>query len=648
MSVDPETIAAPPHEEGEAAHGEGSTTDATGEVACGASAAAWEDLLGQSALEAFCRGWLAIQSDAIGGVQGALVCWQRIGDAKPVRLAEASKPVDPLLFDLVTRSLEEGRGLAVAEASMAGRVALSHVVPLPRGARAVVAVDVARADERAWPKVLRQLQWGAGWLESRLRAELRGGAESMASGPAADVLDLLAVAIEARGFDEAAHAVVTELAAVLRCDRVSLGLEQRGHIRVAALSHSADFGRKMNLLVAIGAAMDEARDQGAVIHLVPGDDAAQAADAPAADAPARATIRREHERLRREHGASAVLTVPIDAGASGAGALTFESTLAAGFDADQVRFATAVAAALGPLLALRQRDDRSLAGKAVWAFREQAVRLLGPGHLGRKLVALAAVSLSLFFSLATGDYRISADGVLEGSHRRVIVAPFDGYVGVSDLRAGDLVREGDVLAQLDDRDLRLEQLKWASRLAQYQRQYDEARAERERAQVRILAAQLEEAEAEMALIEERIERTRVVAPFDGLIVSGDLTQALGAAVERGDVLFELAPLDRYRVLLEVDETQIGDIELGQRGRLLLAAMPDEPLPFEVTKLTPIAKAEEGANRFQVEGVLDEVSDRLRPGMEGVGKVEIGARNLFWIWTRGVQSWARLALWSVWP
>jgi multidrug efflux pump subunit AcrA (membrane-fusion protein) len=405
-------------------------------------------------------------------------------------------------------------------------------------------------------------------------------------------------------------------------------------MKVVALSHSADFGREMNLMVAIAAAMDEARDQGVPVAW------------PSVEgAPAR--IVQEHERLAADHGAQAVLTVPLTSD-EGDGALTLETTSPEGFTAEHVRFVSAVGAALGSLLALRLRDDRPLPVKAWHALLRQAERLVGPGYLGRKLTAIAALVFGLFFAFAQGDYRISADGVLEGSRRRVVAAPFDGYVAESALRAGDTVAAGELLARLDDRDLRLEQLKWRSRHAQYQRQYDEARAARERAQVRILAAQIEEAEAELARIDERVARTRVEAPFDALVVSGDLTQSLGAAVARGDVLFELAPLDRYRVLLEVDEAQIGDVEVGQRGSVLLAALPAEPLGFAVTKLTPIASAEEGTNSFRVEGVLDEVSGRLRPGMEGVGKIEVGRRNLFWIWTRGVQTWIRLQLWNVWP
>ena len=54
------------------------------------------------------------------------------------------------------------------------------------------------------------------------------------------------------------------------------------------------------------------------------------------------------------------------------------------------------------------------------------------------------------------------------------------------------------------------------------------------------------------------------------------------------------------------------------------------------------------SRARVEAQLERKSDRLRPGMEGVGKVYIGERKLIWIWTHGFVDWLRLALWRWWP
>ena len=152
------------------------------------------------------------------------------------------------------------------------------------------------------------------------------------------------------------------------------------------------------------------------------------------------------------------------------------------------------------------------------------------------------------------------------------------------------------------------------------------------------------AQAQLALVEERLARATLKAPFEGIVVSGDLSQLLGSPVEQGKVLFEVAPLDAYRVVLHVDERDIAELALGQRGQIALAGMPYERLPFTVRQITPISTAQEGRNYFRVEARLDQATTRLRPGMEGVGKVEVGDRKLIWIWTHSLVEWLQLASW----
>jgi len=210
------------------------------------------------------------------------------------------------------------------------------------------------------------------------------------------------------------------------------------------------------------------------------------------------------------------------------------------------------------------------------------------------------------------------------------------------------VAAGELLATLDDRDLKLEQVRLSTEQAQYRRERRQAAAEGDRARVRILTAQIEQAEAQLALIDEQLARTRLTAPFDGILVSGDLSQSLGAPVQQGEVLFEVAPADAYRVQLAVAEGDIDDLAVGQTGTLVLAALPEQRLPMEVTLITPVATVVDGQNSFAVEARLTETPKRLRPGMEGVGKIDIGERRLIWIWTRGFLDWARLKLWAWWP
>nr|WP_245516624.1 HlyD family secretion protein [Methylobacterium segetis] len=127
-------------------------------------------------------------------------------------------------------------------------------------------------------------------------------------------------------------------------------------------------------------------------------------------------------------------------------------------------------------------------------------------------------------------------------------------------------------------------------------------------------------------------------------MSGDLSQAIGGAIGRGQVLFEIAPLDAYRVVLSVDERLIADLRAGQRGQMLASSLPEEPQALTVQTITPVAEARNGRNLFRVEGRITQGSTRLRPGMEGIAKVDVERRLLVWIWARPLVDWARLTLW----
>jgi hypothetical protein len=50
----------------------------------------------------------------------------------------------------------------------------------------------------------------------------------------------------------------------------------------------------------------------------------------------------------------------------------------------------------------------------------------------------------------------------------------------------------------------------------------------------------------------------------------------------------------------------------------------------------------------VEAHLLSAPDRIRPGMEGVGKIGVGNRKLIWIWTHSLVDWFRFWLWKELP
>jgi multidrug efflux pump subunit AcrA (membrane-fusion protein) len=152
----------------------------------------------------------------------------------------------------------------------------------------------------------------------------------------------------------------------------------------------------------------------------------------------------------------------------------------------------------------------------------------------------------------------------------------------------------------------------------------------------------------LALAEEKLARSKILAPFEGVVVSGDLSQMLGSPIERGKVLFETAPLEAYRLIVHVDERDVRFVAVGQTGDVALAGRPADRVPFTIAKITPVTVADEGRNTFRIEARIGEGAPSLRPGMEGVAKIEIGNRSLVWIWTHEIGDWLRLATWKYIP
>ena len=493
------------------------------------------------------------------------------------------------------------------------------------------AFEVDAVPEQALNRIVSQLEWGAGWLETNIHRN-----KYTASDRLAIVLELIATSVYYEGFQAAATAVATELANVLNCERVAIGFLRGKHSQLRALSHSATFNKKTNMVRRIEAAMDEAIDQHTTTVFPP-----------LKDSPVQVT--RAHQALSSDHDTSSICTVPLTAEERLFGAITLERASDQPFDPATIKLCQHAASLIGPLLEMKDKDDRWIVRKVIDSAAQLLKKIFGARHFGLKLTFIILTSVVLFFTYTKGDYRITADARLEGTIQRSIAAPVAGYIVESNARAGDIVRQGSTLFTLDDKDLRLERLKWVSQKLKSTREFNEAIAEGNRARARVLSAQIEQAEAEIAVLDEQLARTVVKAPFDGFVVSGDLSQSLGSPVERGDTLFQVAPLDSYRVILETDERDIADVEVGQSGRLALTSMPDDILTVRIEKITPIATAEEGRNYFRVESVLEgESNELLRPGMEGVGKIYVGERKLIWIWTYKILHGIRMFFWSWWP
>ena len=605
----------------------------------------------------FCASWLAILCSQIDRVSGALLVlgpdqdggysaaavWpdasrnmKYLSSAAEKALKERRGIVERVFKErrkVAERVMNERRGVVQAMESGHQSAYVGYPIEVSGVLHGAVILDIAHTPERELQRALRLLHWASAWLVAQFRQQSLEVQETRLARISL-VSDLVATAVQERRFGSAALAVVNELAARLQCDRASVGFEKSGTIEVRAISHTAKFDRKTDLVRRISDAMEEVLDLDVAIVYPPQDNDELGVIA--------------HNELATEVKDTAICSAPLIEGGHVIGVLTLERTDGVPFSAAEIELCKTAGLMLGPILWLKLENERSEWQRLREAFSGGTRILFGPRHPGAKLIALVLASAIVFFSLVTSEYRVASKTVIEGSVQRAAVAPYDGYIAEGMVRAGDTVKKGQVLCRLDDRDLKLEQVRWTSEREQAERKYRQALAVRDRAAMAMIQAQIDQAQAQLSLADDKLARATLTAPFDGIVVSGDLSQLLDTPVEQGKVLFEIAPLDTYRVILNVDERDISEIEAGQQGVLALSGIPYEVMRFSVKQVTPVSTSQDGSNYFRVEAQINGPSGRLRPGMEGIGKVSVGKRKLIWIWTHGLVDWLRLWTWKWMP
>lgn len=451
----------------------------------------------------------------------------------------------------------------------------------------------------------------------------------------ADLLAQISASLHCGELTAVATALASTLATNLASERVSIGVLQARRMRVVGLSHSARIERRSNLIRAIGCAMDEALDQDITVGF-------------GRDVPTHDTANLLHRQLVERFHSGGAYSVLLRHAGRVVGAMTIETGAESRVTAALIAQCEQIAALCAPTVALlREREQTWLR----WLQPKIAVGQLAadnPSRRKRRWMLLAAAVALAAFAAMPGTYRITAQATLEGEIQRVITAPVNGYLAEVHARAGDNVAAGAPMATLDDRDLRLEEIKWRAERQQLIREYREALAQHDRAEVSILSARLQQAEAQLELVQAQLQRLTIAAPFDGIVLQGDLHQALGSALQRGDVLFKVAPRGELRLILQVDESDIARAEAGQHGVLTLASLPNTDVDFEVSSITPVSSPENGRNYFRVEARLLDTLEQMRPGMQGVAKIDAGERRRIWIWTHTLVERLRLWSWSILP
>jgi multidrug efflux pump subunit AcrA (membrane-fusion protein) len=313
----------------------------------------------------------------------------------------------------------------------------------------------------------------------------------------------------------------------------------------------------------------------------------------------------------------------------------------------RVEGAEVIATLLGEALAIQGRaHPRVFRRIGVWLL--DLIRAIFGKTAWKLKFAVALIAMSLLVaSVVPSNYRPSFTARVEAGDRRIVSAPFDGFLSDAAFELGDRVEAGSLLVALEDSEIRLTIAQLQAGLSQTEAELQAARAARDTAQVRLLEARREQSIAELALVHRQLELSRFEAPSDAIIVGGDAWRRIGDRVRLGEPLLELAAADSFRILAFVSEDWVAESVPGTEATALLTAYPDRSIPVRLADIGADPQTRDGTNTFPVWfEIIDPLDLKILDGMRGVVRLEIGERSVLEAYSRGIRRWLDRFLWRL--
>lgn len=431
-------------------------------------------------------------------------------------------------------------------------------------------------------------------------------------------------------FLQMAFELCNALAVRFDADRVSLGWVHPPYVRLTAISHIEKFDPQSTLSRALEGAMEEAADQSGVL-VYPAQ-------------PGCRQVKRAHESYALMQGVAGVVSLPLRDGDAVKGVLCLEKRQGVWSEDELWELGLIAQATVRPLADLQARD--LWWGARAWmACQRWADEGMSPRHSLWKFAGGAGLLLALVLIFLPWAYRIDATLTLRSKDLLFMPAPFDGYLRQVHVEIGDRVEAGQVLVQLDTRDLVLEESMAEADVLRYSREAEKAQAARQLAEMQINLAHQEQSASHLALIRHQLLHAKVTAPRAGVVVEGELRKNLGAPLRKGDLLLKLAQTDDTYLELEIDQVDVHEVQVGSRGEFALVGRPDQRFSIQIDRIDPASTLREGRNVYLARAkVQASIPAWWRPGMGGSARMDAGERPLIWVLTHRTVRFLRELFW----
>jgi len=272
------------------------------------------------------------------------------------------------------------------------------------------------------------------------------------------------------------------------------------------------------------------------------------------------------------------------------------------------------------------------AGLVDWIGQSLYRKQLGQSFFNAKwhsmLLAVVAFGIILLGFLPV-EFKVSGNCVLEPRQTRFVVAQFDGVLKKVHKLPGTTVKEGELLAEFDERAIELEISSLLAEIQKTKKVQDVHTATGKAALSQMAGLERRGLEQKLQLYRDRLSKLSIESPVDGIVISDNMERVEGSPISRGQGLFEIAPLNTMIVEAHIAQEDIGYVQKKTETKISLESFPSRSWKSSVYTIFPRADIRGGQNVFLVESLLENSENILRPGMRGELEIVVGKKPLAW-------------------
>lgn len=258
-------------------------------------------------------------------------------------------------------------------------------------------------------------------------------------------------------------------------------------------------------------------------------------------------------------------------------------------------------------------------------------------------VALAAAAL-LFLVACPLPLRVDGDAVVAPGRRAMVQPETEGVVGKVFVHEGEVVQQGQVLAEMESWNLRSALQEARSRYETALLQMNRALAANDGSEAGVQRVQSDFWKAEVARASESLEKANLRAPITGVVATPHVGNFAGRKLQQGDTFAEIVDVSQATVDVAVDDSDAGLLKVGQKAVVKLNSYPTRTFHGDVVIVSPKAELQHEEPVFYARVAVANGEGAIRSGMEGRGKVRIGWYPAAYVFFRKLILWAYSKLW----